>query len=345
MPIFPVNYSILSAQALATDVLPGYGIGDIVECSFFSTGFNDTYRVKTAQGGVYYLRVYRLRWRSLSDICYELDVLNHLHGKGISVARPLPHQNGKLVCGLLAPEGRRYAALFAEASGPLISYDQEADKIAFQYGQAVARLHNAAQGFASPHPRFHIDLDHLIDTPLKHIEPFLSPRADDWRFLQEFAQAVRQRILALPANALEQGFCHGDLQGYHANVGADGTLTFFDFDCCGYGYRAYDLAVFRWCSRLKGQEQVWWEPYLNGYRETRPLNDVDVLAIPLFVCARYIWHMGVHTQNAYDWGCGWLNDEYFDQKLQYLRELEADYDWVKLLSYCTNDELTVKEKS
>ena len=43
---------------------------------------------------------------------------------------------------------------------------------------------------------------------------------------------------------------HGDLQGYHANVGPDGMLTFFDFDCGGYGYRAYDLAVFVWCCRL-----------------------------------------------------------------------------------------------
>jgi Ser/Thr protein kinase RdoA (MazF antagonist) len=328
--LFPATYSILSTSALVSDVLPNFGlpdfnIGEIAACQFFTGGFNDTYRIKTRQGVIYYLRVYRSRWRSLPDILYELDVLNHLHRKGFAAARPLPCRDGSLCRELSAPEGTRYAVLFTEAPGKLISYDQEPEKVAFQYGQAVAQLHNAVADFTSSHQRFHIDLDLLIDTPLRNIAPFLEHRPDDWAYLQRFAATLRQRIVELPASDLEQGFCHGDLQGYHANVGADGRLTFFDFDCGGFGYRAYDLAVFRWCSRLKEQEAVWWEPYLRGYREMRPLTDLDVQAIPLFVGARFIWHMGVHTQNADDWGCEWLNDEYFDEKLEYLRTVEADY--------------------
>jgi Ser/Thr protein kinase RdoA (MazF antagonist) len=322
---FPVTYSTLSAQTLATDILPDYGIGDAVECKFYSTGFNDTYRAKTAHGKTVYLRAYRLPWRSLADIEYELDVLNHLHRQGVPAIRPLPRKDGRFVHAVPAPEGLRYVALFTEAPGKEIAYDKNPERVAFRYGQAVARIHNAVQDFTSPHARFHIDLDHLIETPLRNIEPFLSHRADDWAYLQQFAATLRQRILDLPASALEQGFCHGDLQGYHANVGQDGILTFFDFDCCGYGYRAYDLAVFRWCARLEEQEEVRWEPYLRGYREIRPLNDLDVLAVPLFVGARYVWHMGVHTQNAPDWGCGFLNDNYFERRLDQLRAVEADY--------------------
>lgn len=322
---FPATYSILSIAALVTDVLPDFNIGEIADCRFFSGGFNDTYRIKTIQGVVYYLRIYRSRWRSLPDILYELDALNHLHHKGFAAARPLPRRDGSLYRELTAPEGGRYAVLFSEAPGKLFSYDNQPEKMAFRYGQAVAQLHNAAADFTSPHQRFHIDLDLLIDAPLHNIAPFLLHRPDEWAYLQRFAADLRQRIVQLPASDLEQGFCHGDLQSEHANVDADGTLTFFDFDCGGYGYRAYDLAVFRWCSRLTGQEAVWWEPYLRGYRTMRPLCELDAQAIPLFVGARYIWHMGVHTQNAYDWGCGWLNDEYFDKKLNNLRSVESDY--------------------
>jgi hypothetical protein len=50
-----------------------------------------------------------------------------------------------------------------------------------------------------------------------------------------------------------------------------------------------------------------------------------VAAVPLFVCARYIWHMGLHTANAYDWGHGWLNNAYFDKGIQNLRQCTADY--------------------
>ena len=35
--------------------------------------------------------------------------------------------------------------------------------------------------------------------------------------------------------------------------------------------------------------------------------------------------MGLHTGNASDWGYGDLNDAYFDKRLKWLRELEADY--------------------
>jgi Ser/Thr protein kinase RdoA (MazF antagonist) len=322
---FPVTYSTLCTKALIADVLPDYGLGAIKDCKLYSVGINDTYRVTVEEGGIYYLRVYRTRWRSLADVQVELDALLHLHLKGVPVARPLPSEEGRYIRELLAPEGRRFAVLFTEARGKAPSYESNPEPKAFAYGQAVARLHNALQDFASPHPRFHIDLDHLIDTPLRNIEPLLSRRSGDWAYIQEFAGKVRRRVVALPASELELGFCHGDLQGFHHHIAKDGTMTFFDFYCCGFGYRAYDLAVFRWSSRFDDQEHVWWEPYLQGYLDLRPLNGLDVQAIPLFVCARHIWHMGLHAENAYDWGYGGLGDAYFDKRLEYLRALEADY--------------------
>jgi hypothetical protein len=46
--------------------------------------------------------------------------------------------------------------------------------------------------------------------------------------------------------------------------------------------------------------------------------------VPLFVCARYLWHISVHAQNTPDWGIGWL-DGFFDDHLQRLRQAEKDY--------------------
>ena len=322
---FPVIASILSPQALANDIVPGFGVGTVLECKFYSGGFNHTYRVKSGDGSTYYLRAYRIQWRSLADIQYELDVLNHLKGKGFPAARPLPYQDGRYFCAVQAPEGRRYLALFREAPGPEITYAQEPENVARHYGKAVANMHNALDDFHSPHGRFQLDIEYFTSQPLRNIAPFLSHRPDDWAFLQEFTENLRQRILSLPEEELEKGFCHGDLQGYHANVASDGTLTFYDFDCGGYGYRAYDLAVFLWCCRLQDAVVVRWDPFLKAYRETRPLRELDVQAIPLFVCARYLWHMGVHTQNSTDWGSDFLNGAYFDTHLARLKQAEEDY--------------------
>lgn len=324
-PVFPVIASILSPEALISQVLPGFGVGEVRECKFYSGGFNHTYRVKTGDGRTYYLRAYRYPWRTLDDIQYELDVLNHLKRKGFPAAQPVPYLDGRYFCALPAPEGRRYLALFTEAPGPEISYAQEPEQTARRYGQVVARLHNALDDFSSPYPRFQLDLAHFIDQPLRHIEPFLADRPDDWAYVQQFAETLRQQLLSLPASQLEQGFCHGDLQGYHANVAADGTLTFFDFDCGGYGCRAYDLAVFLWCCRLQEAVAARWDSFLRAYRETRSISDLAVQAVPLFVCARYLWHMGAHTQNSPDWGIDFLNAEYFDTHLKRLRDAAADY--------------------
>ncbi len=322
---FPVIASTLSPQAFVDEILPGFGIGAIRECQFYSGGFNHTYRIKTVDGSTYYLRAYRIQWRTLEDILYELDVLNHLKHKGFPAAKPVPYKDGQPYCAVPAPEGVRYLALFTEAPGPEITYAHEPEKIAYRYGQAVACMHTALADFNSPHPRFQLDLDYFTLQPLQFIEPFLIDRPEDWKTIQQFAESLRKQILALPAEALEKGFCHGDLQGYHANVAPDGTLTFFDFDCGGYGYRAYDLAVFLWCCRLQDAVSARWEPFLKGYRETRLIQELDVQAAPLFVCARYLWHMGVHTQNSPDWGIDFLNDEYFDTHLPRLREAGKDY--------------------
>ena len=95
--MFPVLSSVLSPDALIGEVLPGFGVGDACECRYYTGGFNHTYRVKTRGGRAYYLRAYRVSWRTLDDIRYELDVLAHLQAKGYPAARPVPYRDGRAV--------------------------------------------------------------------------------------------------------------------------------------------------------------------------------------------------------------------------------------------------------
>jgi Ser/Thr protein kinase RdoA (MazF antagonist) len=195
----------------------------------------------------------------------------------------------------------------------------------FNYGKSVARIHNAMKDFTSQHARFPLDLAYLLDTPLKTIGPVLSYRTDDWAYLQALADKIRNRLAELPSDALEQGFCHGDFNGGNAHIAGDGTVTFFDFDCCGWGWRAYDFAVFRWLARINGQEQERWQPFLRGYSEEKKLNEIDLQAIPLFIAIRNIWILGLHIGNGHDWGFGWLNDKHFDLVIQFMHDWEAEY--------------------
>lgn len=321
---FPVISSLLSPHEIANQVLPHFGLVNAA-CEYFSGGFNHTYQVTSAKGTIYFLRVYRKSWRTLPDIQYEIDVLNHLKKKKFPAIQPLPTLDGKYYYPVAAPEGTRYIALFTLAPGPEINYKTNPEQIAERYGKAVAEMHNALDDFVSHHKRFQLDLDYFTQQPLKFIEQFAVDRRNEWEYIKYFANKLHQRLLELPIGNLELGFCHGDLQGYHANVDSDNTLTFFDFDCGGFGFRAYDLAVFLWCCRLEDAVANRWDPFLNSYQTTRPICALDIRAIPLFTCARYLWHIGVHTQNAHDWGIGFLNDDYFTEHISRLKKAEEDY--------------------
>lgn len=322
---FPVTYSILSTKALITEILPDYGLGTIIDIKLWNLGVNDTYVLTTAHNEKYILRAYRAGWRSLSDISFEIDALNHLNNKGVPISRPLPQKDGRFIQTVSSPEGTRYIVVFTYAAGKPPSYEREANNKAFNYGKAVGKMHNAIQDFSSQHIRFSLDLDHLIKLPLKSIAPILSYRENDWGYLQQLAEKIRRQLEGLPGDALERGFCHGDLHGGNAHLADDGTITFFDFDCCGWGWRAYDLAVFRWGARRRGKEEEQWEPFLCGYNTERNLNYIDLQAIPLFIGIRHFWLLGLHTGNGHDRGFSWMNDEYFDRAIKFFREWDTEY--------------------
>ncbi len=73
-----------------------------------------------------------------------------------------------------------------------------------------AHLHEACDDFSSVHPRFALDLFHLVDQPLKLALPFLEHRPGDQKYLEELANRIRQKIGAVEGE-LDYGFCHGDL--------------------------------------------------------------------------------------------------------------------------------------
>lgn len=317
---FPVIYSTISKQAILERLLPMYSIEQPTECTFLSRGCNDTYVVKTADGPSYILRVYRYGWRTLAEISFELDALLHLTRKGISVSTPIPGTDGQVVRVLPAPEGNRYAALFTYASGKKLSFEKSD---AMHLGQALGNLHSAMDNFVSRHLRFELNWEHLITIPLQRLEPILAHRSQDWDFLHFFTDRLHKQLISLAPD--DKGFCHGDVHQANINICQDNTLTFFDFDCCGAGWRAYDLATFRWSARREDRETEAWESLLRGYREARDLTAADLQAVPLFVAIRNIWLMGLHVGEVHWRGSGSMNDVYIDHHLTFLKDCERDY--------------------
>jgi len=315
---FPVMYSMLSSDALHEFVDRNYDVGQVTRCKILSRGLNDTYRVDTERDR-YILRVYRTPWRSQADVYYELDVLNYLSQNGVPVSAPLRSIDGQLAKEIDAPEGERYVTLFTYAEGTIPRLNEE---ISYAYGKTVARIHSLTDTFTSPYRRFHLDFNHLLDEPLRIISPALIEFGGDITYVESWVRTIKECV---PIDSMEFGFCHGDFHDWNVHW-ENGILTVFDFDCCGLGFRAYDLAVFLWNlkTNYKDKETDNWTAFLKGYTDIRTITEIDVQFIPWFVAVRRIWLAGIYVANDDVWGTAIVNEGFFRSFIEQLMEDERE---------------------
>jgi Ser/Thr protein kinase RdoA (MazF antagonist) len=321
MDMFPVIYSTLSPDALSAEVARAYSFAAPVSCRLLKRGLNDTYLVTTPDDR-YIARVYRVRWRTPSEIAYELELLAHLTARGVSVSVPIAARDGSLTRSLCAPEGIRYLVLFTYANGTPLSWEKE--EHSYLAGQVLAAIHAASDDFVSRHRRQSLDLTYLIDTPVSALRTFFAHRPEDWHYLEGFASRLRARAAAVVRAGLDWGVCHGDYGAKNIHVVEDYTSTVYDFDLCGPGWRAHDLALIAWVVMDQSQSTIW-DAFIQGYIETRPLSAVDLAAVPLFHALCHLSSLGIFAENVADWGVLDMSDWLLDRELTFFRQWEAEH--------------------
>jgi Ser/Thr protein kinase RdoA (MazF antagonist) len=326
IPAFIATDSILNTRFLIEGVLSLYALEPISRCRLHARGLNDTYKVETAGGWTHYLRVYRAGWRDRLAIETEIDMLLHLTAQNVRVSAPVARIDGQFITALDCVEGRRWAVLFTAAPGKELGRKGYTEELASSYGEAAAAIHSAANSFEGLRHRPAIDLEHLLQRPLRLLKSVLAHRPADVDYIEDLGKRLKCRIedIAEP----EIGFCHGDLHGANASE-SGGSFTTFDFDCCGWGYRAYDLAVFPWGFAFDECEtqriEAMGRALLRGYMRHRPLGRRDVEAIPAFVAVREIWLRGLHIGLGDRFGWGWMSDGYYDHHLRMLRAWDTQF--------------------
>lgn len=320
--LFPVQSSILDAAALGERVLRDYELPGPLRCRLLQVGDNDTYLVLAPgqePGGAerrHVLRVYRHKKRTAREIGGEVDILALMSRSGIAVAPAIPRRDGAHLTELRAPEGIRHAVLFAFAGGELTGFDMTPAQ-SHRYGQLVARLHAVGDAAAGEFQRHQMDLSFLLDAPLERLSDCFPHRLEALTSLRSLAIHLRRALVSMPRGRPEYGLCHGDLHKRNVLFDERDEPAILDWDCAGYGWRAYDVAVLLWSTALQGLGTTLWDAYLRGYQEHRPLTAQELVAIPYFVAARHVWVMGVEVGHVLDgtWGAGRINDRWLDRHL------------------------------
>ena len=129
---------------------------------------------------------------------------------------------------------------------------------------------------------------------------------------------------ALPQISKEQGkfgICIGDVNPTNFHIDEE-ILTVFDFDQCGYGYRAFEIGKFiSAIHTLKNTNEIA-NAFLSGYQKVRPLSQDELSAIPYFEVVSVIWVMSINANNADLIGHKWLEQPFWDRKITILKELD-----------------------
>lgn len=267
-----VVYSLVDPAEIERVVASEYDVGVPARCRLVAAGHNDTYEVVVGAERYAFRLQSRKWWKGgESDAKFEVELLEHLHQHNVPVAYPLRRKNGDLLGVIRAPESDRFYSLFTWAPGRTIDDEDLTPAQAYLVGQTMAAIHVAADQHESTHSRYHLDEPTLLDRSLAELDDELqAAEPDDVKTIEHYVAEIRTRLREFDAGTSGWGIIHGDV--YWANFHFDerDQITIFDFDLCGYGWRAYDLAYYY--TRIP---EAFRAAALEGYEALRPLSDAE----------------------------------------------------------------------
>ncbi len=322
--IFPVTYSTLASDAIVHQVLPAYDIGQATSCQLWHRGLSDVYFIEMPTTH-YVMRVSHAHWRSKAEIAFELELLVFLKEHNIPVASPLVTTAGDLYIEIKAPEGQRYAALFEYAPGQIAQGDLDQLQ-GYTLGETVARIHKAATDFQPHSQRQPLTLDYLLDDSLEVIAPFLCDRNSDLTYLIDIIDEIKTQLQDIPKEPPYWSICWGDPHSGNAHFTEDNSITLFDFDQCGYGWRAFEIAKFLQTSLRTGMHRKARDAFLEGYQTVQTVTSKELNGLQAFTQTAHIWMWAINLTHAKIHNFSRLNSSYFSHRLAQLKLLHSP-DW------------------
>lgn len=260
---------------------------------------NAIFRVDTADGRTYALRVSHPTWRTAEDMAMELLWLQAIHrDTGLCVPVPFATRDGTLtgevtVAG--APEPRR-CAVTGWISGVDLAERLSEDNV-HKLGVLSARLHEHAAGFRPPtgfsartmdgvyargEPDVLFDDDHRdLFTP--------TSRA----VFAEVAERVRAAFAALYADPRGLRLIHNDLHHENAKV-FRGRLCPLDFEDTLWGYPVQDVAMtffdlLDYTDPARADYRALCAAFEHGYASILPWPEAYPGQIDAFIAGRQLW--------------------------------------------------------
>jgi Ser/Thr protein kinase RdoA (MazF antagonist) len=246
-------------------------------------GYNTTYRVDSADGRRFALRLNVLPRKTVANLDAEMAWLAALTADtGVPVPVPLATREGALHTSVhsVMLGGDVPVVMMSWLPGP--DLEQLTVPAGRALGRLAAALHTHAEGWELPagaelpaidtvlmNVPYQLDVDHPLLTPERR-------RVFDAAFAH--VQTRYDSLLARsPRLALHADLHAGNLKWWR------GQMAVFDFDDAGIGAPAQDLAIAAYYLRPQAEVE---QAMLDGYQRVRPLPDVTADEFEAVVASR-----------------------------------------------------------
>jgi Ser/Thr protein kinase RdoA (MazF antagonist) len=256
-----------SLTVFAHEILKKYGIID-AEVESINFEFNATFSVSTQSGQRYALRLNINSTRTVSNIQAETQWVRDLARiPSINVPTPIASLDDQyLVSAHHADSGQTiYGVMYSWLEGEEIGDEPTLDQL-HTVGRAMALLHDNSSNFAltdgAELPTFN-DFFWGTEDYLFSSKSTLIPK--DRQLIEQARDLIMKFTDELYATSAVH-IIHADLHGWNLMWHED-QLSIFDFDDCGYGVEAQDIAVALYYLDTPEQDAA----LLDGYKSIRPL--------------------------------------------------------------------------
>jgi len=240
--------------------------------------------------------------RSEDTLMGEVEFINHLADKGVSVPRALPFTSGAFIAPIPDGHGGTFLAYrFEEARGRTTRFEDWSDTLLQSWGRLAGEMVRATADFEPSTPARR--RRHWHEDPILDLRACLSPEhAETIRC----GEALLARLRALPTTPDVYRLIHADLHPNNFFCDDAGRLTPFDFDDCEHGptVREVSVPMYYALSRVpKGVDKAkfgehFLVQFVRGFQQASPLHREQLAHLPDLLLLRSLILLSVLTTYA-----------------------------------------------
>lgn len=309
-----VTHALLSSESIANLLRQNYSFDGLITCSLEKSAPNPVYRIVNNE------RIFALKiFRSDTDLEFQSEYAKFLGARGVHVAKPVLTDTGASFFFSAYNNLNFFGVLHEYICGRELVHSSPSDARA--YGEELARLHVTSDEFVSDIIPPAFDPIHRLNQSLQYIidELCVLNLYDQVDLYRQIAMNLEEKLTEVSAQFTNTQLLHGDTHGGNAKY-SKGNVWFFDFEGACLGTVEWDVACFKWGSRV-GKRADSFRYFIEGYKRVVSTPSFSEDVVRYLSALKEFEVVSNHLKMSKILGSWFITERYLVMRLDALRSL------------------------